>query len=108
MNRGDESGRSRPESTQPESGMSMGESPIVDQTVLVPQTDSEFAQAIQDAFFLDPNLPSDRFEIRVDDRVAYIGGANVEPRLRRRAIELAQNVQNIKKVVPVFDRRQAG
>lgn len=95
--------RNQSETGLPESGLSMGESPIMDQTVLAPQTDGELEQAIRDAFFLEPNLPSDRFNIRVEEGVAYIGGANVDAKLRQRAIDVAERVQLIKRVVSDFD-----
>jgi osmotically-inducible protein OsmY len=103
MDRDGKSGQTNSEARQPDSGMSMGESPIMDQTVLAPQTDGELEHAIRDAFFLHPDLPSDPFEIRVEDGIAYIGGTNVDSHLRQRAINVAENVQRIKKVIPVFD-----
>lgn len=85
----------------PEGGIG-GEGPIVDQTVLAPETDGQLEQAIRDAYVLDPTLNADLVAVRVEHGVAYIGGSRRDVALRQRALEIARDLLRVRRVVLEF------
>lgn len=94
-------GGAEPPREAPEGGVG-GEGPIMDQTVLAPETDGQIEQAIRDAYFLDPTLNADQITVRVEGGVAYVGGSLRDEALRRRALEIARDVQRVRRAVSEF------
>lgn len=68
-------------------------------TVLEPATDQQVENAVRAAYFLDPDLPADGFEVVSIDRTVYLRGVVPTVELKRRAESVAAQVQGVNRVV---------
>lgn len=66
---------------------------------LPPETDQEVIEAVRAAFFLDPVLPADAFEVQSHDRVVYLRGVVGSLDIKRRAESVAAQVQGVNLVI---------
>ncbi|MGH2459616.1 MAG: BON domain-containing protein [Chloroflexota bacterium] len=66
---------------------------------LYPQTDQEVMDAVRTAYFLDPDLPENAFEVLSIDRVVYLRGVVPTTDLKRRAENVAGQVTGVNRVV---------
>ncbi|MPZ13135.1 MAG: BON domain-containing protein [Chloroflexi bacterium] len=82
----------------PEAGVG-GEGPITDQTGLGPTTDVEIAEAVRAALVLDPDVDHNHFTIDVADGVVRLAGQAGSRDERRRAVDVANHVSNVRRVV---------
>lgn len=66
---------------------------------LYPQTDQEVMDAVRTAYFLDPDLPEDAFEVLSIDRVVYLRGVVPTADIKRLAESVAAQVLGVNRVV---------
>lgn len=66
---------------------------------LFPETDQEVMDAVRTAFFLDPILPENAFEVLSIDRVVYLRGVVPTLDMKRRAESVAGQVMGVNRVV---------
>ncbi len=66
---------------------------------LPPENDQQVAQAVRQAYFLDPVLPEAAFDVISVNRVVYLRGVVASSDLKRRAEEVASQVQGVTRVV---------
>src|SRR5438093_10079389 len=87
-----------PQREPPEAGVG-GEGLIVDQRVLAPTTDREIAEAVHAALLLDADVDADRFTVDVTDGVVRLAGRPRTVEERRRALQDAGQVPNVRRVL---------
>lgn len=68
-------------------------------TDLFPQTDQQVIDAVRTAYFLDPNLPENLFEVVSINRVVYLRGIVPTLDMKRRAEAVAGQVQGVNRVI---------
>jgi osmotically-inducible protein OsmY len=83
----------------PEGGVGAGDSSSGGGIPIPPETDQEVIDAVRTAFFLDPILEEDAFDVLSIDRVVYLRGVVSSPDLKQRAAEVAAKVQGVNRVV---------
>lgn len=83
----------------PEGGVGAGDSSSGGGIPLPPQNDQAVTDAIRMAYFLDPILPEDAFEVLTIHRVVYLRGIVASLDLKRRAEYVAAQVQGVDRVV---------
>ena len=83
----------------PEGGVGAGDSSSGGGIPDYPETDQQVTDAVRTAYFLDPDLPEDAFEVLTIDRVVYLRGLVPTPDLKRRAESVAGQVQGVNRVV---------
>ncbi|MBX6772382.1 MAG: BON domain-containing protein [Chloroflexi bacterium] len=83
----------------PEAGVGAGDSSSGGGIPLPPENDEQVTQAVRQAFFLDPILSVDSFEITTANRVVYLRGMVPTPDLKERAEQVAAQVQGVNRVV---------
>lgn len=66
---------------------------------LPPQTDQQVIDAVRDAFFLDPDLPADTIDVESWDYVVYLRGVVATEEIKRRAENVAAQVQCVNRVI---------
>jgi osmotically-inducible protein OsmY len=78
----------------PEAGVGGGEpiAPIPDDE---PRSDGEITEGVKTAFFLDPDLSGNSFEVRTKDGIVYLKGEARTEQTKRRALELARGVAGV-------------
>lgn len=84
---------------QPEGGVGGGTPMSGPGDPLFPQTDQEVMDAVRTAYFLDPDLPEDAFEVLSVDRVVYLRGVVATPEIKHRAESVAGQVLGVNRVV---------
>lgn len=87
----------------PEAGVG-GEGPIVDLTVLAPTTDVEIARAVRTALVLDSDVDADHFVVDVEGGVVHLAGRPRSQEEARRALQDAERVPNVLRVVDRMER----
>lgn len=83
----------------PEGGVGGGDPMSGPGNPLYPQTDQEVIDAVRTAYFLDPILPEDAFDVVSIDRVVYLRGVVPTLDLKRRAESVAGQVAGVNRVV---------
>lgn len=66
---------------------------------LYPSTDQEVIDAVRTAYFLDPILPEDAFEVDSINHVVYLRGVVPSLDLKRRAERVAGQVMGVNRVI---------
>ena len=64
-----------------------------------PRTDQEVIEAVRTAFFLDPDFADEQFEILSENGVVTLRGFVRSEDERRRAIDIASDVQGVNRVI---------
>ena len=80
-------------------GVGAGDSSSGGGIPLPPETDQEVIDAVRAAFFLDPDLPADAFEIQSMDHVVYLRGVVGTRDIKQRAECVAAQVQGVDRVI---------
>lgn len=92
----------------PEGGVGAGDASSGGGIPDFPETDQQVIDAVKTAFFLDPDLPEDVCDVVSIDRVVYLSGVVATPDLKRRAQEVAAQVQGVNRVVNQLQVANAG
>lgn len=82
----------------PEAGVG-GEGPIVDETVLAPDTDAGIERGVHDALRLALDVDADHFVVTVENGVVSLTGRTRSPEELHRAADAAQRVHGVRRVV---------
>lgn len=83
----------------PEGGVGAGDSSSGGGAPVPPENDQQVTEAVRLAYFLDPDLPEDAFDVVTIDRVVYLRGIVPTREMKRRAEEVAAQVQGVNRVV---------
>lgn len=83
----------------PEAGVGAGDSSSGGGIPVPPENDQQVTQAVRLAYFLDPDLPEDAFEVVTINRVVYLRGVVPTRDIKQRAEEVAAQVQGVQRVV---------
>ena len=84
----------------PEAGVgASGGGPPAEGYPPTPRTDQDIIDAVCAAFFLDPDLSTHQFQVESDDGVVTLHGYVRSEDERRRAIEIASDVEGVDRVI---------
>ncbi len=84
----------------PEAGVgASGGGPPAEGYPAEPRTDQQVADAVRDAFFLDPTFGERQFRISAEGGVVRLGGEVHNDAERRRALDITTGVQGVNRVI---------
>ena len=83
----------------PEGGVGAGDSSSGGGIPLPPENDQQVTEAVRMAYFLDPDMPDDAFEVLTIDRVVFLRGVVPSADMKHRAEQIASQVQGVNRVV---------
>ncbi|MBI2940278.1 MAG: BON domain-containing protein [Chloroflexi bacterium] len=64
-----------------------------------PRSEQDLIDAVNAALFLDPDLPTEQFEVTAENGVVFLHGVVRSEDERQRVLELARDVQGVRRVV---------
>ncbi|MCL5959679.1 MAG: BON domain-containing protein [Chloroflexi bacterium] len=63
------------------------------------KADKDITAAVEDAFFLDPDLPETQFRFRTENGIVYLSGFATSEDEMRRAVDVALGVEGVREVI---------